>query len=149
MLTENTKVIESIFKEGPRIAGVYCYTLAPEKYEDAPQRKDQHFEGQKPPVPSDYKSPFLGKTVEDVAKWMRKKPESVNFDDHHFVLLDKRAEKDGTVIVCRIGGMLLDEPEDLDYMRKSAFEASAMLQGMNYAHWEEREREPGKPEIEY
>jgi hypothetical protein len=65
-------------------------------------------EGIKPPVPSSYKSPFIGKKAEDVATWLKNNPEEAELDIHFFAVLDKTAEE-GNVIICRQGGTHLKD----------------------------------------
>jgi hypothetical protein len=69
-----------------------------------------------PPIPSSYKSPFVGKKAEDVATWLWNKPEEVELDIHFFAILDKIAEE-GNVIICRQGGSHLEDMSVLEFLR--------------------------------
>jgi hypothetical protein len=89
------------------------------------------------PIDESYNySDFVGEKVEDVAEWLKQKPETVDLDAHHFVILDRRAEKDGAVVVCRIGDAHL-EGDKLDYIRFPAEMASLHLGGMEFGTWED------------
>lgn len=87
----------------------------------------------------------MGKKVEEVAKWLQEKPDDVDLDSHHFAILDRRTEKDGTIVICRIGNKDL-EGDQLDYTRLEANSASLHLDGMEYGTWEELS---ATTEIEY
>lgn len=140
------KILEDAY-DGP---AMYDFWLASKKYEDAPQKKpNEAQDGTKPPVDPSFKSEFAGMKVEDVAEWLKKKPDSVDLDPHHFAVLDRRAEKDGTVVICRIGDERLNG-DQLDYLRFGANEASLHLGGMEYGTWEEfRENGMDTAVIEY
>lgn len=72
-----------------------------------------------------------GEKAEDVADWLKNKPDSVGLDANHFPIVDKRVEKDGTVVICKSGAKSLKGTK-LDYLRFSAAEAALHLGGMEY-----------------
>lgn len=76
-------------------------------------------------------------------------PDTVGLDAHHFVVLDKGAEKDGTMIVCGVGGTLLKNPEDLSYMQMEVAEGGLLLMGLEVWKWEKRKMDAETSELEY
>ena len=127
--------------------------LASEKYENAPQKETRRVhEGTRSPIDESFKSAFIGKTIEDAAEWLKNKPDGVDLEAHHFAILDGCAERDGSVVVCKIGDKDLNGSE-LDYSRYSARGASNFLRGMEYGEWEELKEPAINPkksaEIEY
>lgn len=125
----------------------YFFWLTSEKYADAPKKRLNQGgqDGTIPPIQESFKSGFVGKKVEDVAKWLQEKPDDVDLDSHHFAILDRRTENDGTIVICRIGNKDL-EGDELDYTRLEANLASLHLGGMEYGTWEELS---ATTEIEY
>lgn len=89
-----------------------------------------------PPILDSFRSPFLGWTVQNVADWLRNKPETVDLDPRHLAILDRKA-KDRTIVVCKIGDKAL-EGDRLDYLRRDASDAACFLLGIDYADWEFR-----------
>ena len=71
-----------------------------------------------------------------MADWLKRKPDSVKLDANHFAILDRGAENDGTVVICKIGDKDL-KGSKLDYLRFDASEAALHLGGMEYGTWEE------------
>ena len=79
------------------------WLVATDSYEDAPKKQERkHNLGQEPPIGANWKSPFVRCKVEQVAKWLQDKPEVVDLDNNHFVVLDAKAT-DNSVIICKIG----------------------------------------------
>ena len=76
----------------------HCFGDAPQK----PRDKRNVNLGTEGPVSETFRSPLIGKKVEDVANWLKKKPDTVDLDPRHFVILDKGAAEN-TIIVCRLG----------------------------------------------
>ncbi|KAL8639554.1 MAG: hypothetical protein Q9226_008859, partial [Calogaya cf. arnoldii] len=65
-------------------------------YRAAPWRKPdgtQHTMGTPTPIDPSFSSPFSGKSLDDIARWLRGKPQTVNLDDTFFGVLDKQVEK--------------------------------------------------------
>nr|POE72206.1 hypothetical protein CFP56_12082 [Quercus suber] len=91
-------------------------------YEDAPSKSGRAGERRHraPPIPSSSSSPFVGSVVvEDVAKWLLHKPDTVDLDGHHFGLIDRVSADDRSLVACvrsvtdrstAIGSMLVAIP---------------------------------------
>lgn len=90
--------------DGQGIDSWWWYLVATLDYDAAPQRKpdDTGAPGTPPPIDPSFSSPFVGKSLEDVARWLRGKPQSVDVDGRYFGVLDKQAEKSGKVAICRL-----------------------------------------------
>ena len=87
-------------------------------------------------MPEGFRSPFIGKGMDELANWLINKPDNVDLDPKHFAVLDQRAKgKEKSVVVCRIGGELLDN-EAIDCMRFDASFAVTFLSGHDPGDWE-------------
>jgi hypothetical protein len=75
--------------------------------------KPQPAGGTQPPLPASYSSPWIGKTVEDCAKWLQEMPrfQSTNekkyvvdtgVNDETFLVLNEFSKEEDSVLVCRI-----------------------------------------------
>ncbi|KAF1848206.1 uncharacterized protein K460DRAFT_279040 [Cucurbitaria berberidis CBS 394.84] len=83
--------------------------VATDSYDDLPPPQQTHQpppEATKPPLPADFSSPWVGKTVEDCAKWLQEMPvqegvyaESVNRD--YFTAMNEFSKEEDMVLVCR------------------------------------------------
>jgi hypothetical protein len=104
-------------------------------------------QGTAPPV-SSYKSPFIGKTGRELAKWLQNKPKEADVDIHHFAILDKTAER-GKMVVARQGGPRLEDLEDLEFLRFGTRDATSMVFSIQPLRWEEWKGPSGLVEIEY
>lgn len=147
--TDTCKTIDSVLSEAKKgCQGVRGLWLATD-YDDAP-KKDHNtiHERTEFPIDKGYKSPFAGKKVEDVVEWLKQKPEDVDLNEHFFAILDKTAEG-GEIVVCRIGGKDLKDPDDLDYIRFDVSTGVATMRGGPPAWWEEAKENRGKAEIKY
>ncbi|KAL8900044.1 MAG: hypothetical protein Q9207_005882 [Kuettlingeria erythrocarpa] len=102
----------------------WWWYLATLDYDAAPQRKPDGTATSATPVPIDpsFTSPFIGKGLEDVARWLRGKPQNVDVDPRYFGVLDKQAEKSGKIAICR-----LNDPKVEDKV------ASCVLNDANYS----------------
>lgn len=130
------QTINKILREAGEAPIPFIFWLASKNYEDAPHKQpDQAQQGTEYPIDESFTSEFVGKKVEDAADWMKNKPDNVALDANHFVILDKRAEKDGTVVLCKIGDKDLKGTQ-LDYLRFGAKEGATHLGGMEYGTWE-------------
>jgi len=78
--------------------------LATDDYDDAPKKRtdNQLSEGTKAPVSTDFKSPFIGKALEECAKWLQRAPEERELNREYFTALDEHSKEDDTVLLCRI-----------------------------------------------
>lgn len=83
-----------------------------------------------------------------MAEWLKHKPEDVDLNGHFFAILDKTA-KDGDIVVCRIGGKDLQDPDDLDYIRFDVSTGAATMRGGPPAWWEQAKENRGQAEIKY
>ena len=87
-------------------------------------------------APANFSSPFIGKTVEDAAEWLKNKPDTVDLDPHHFAVLDQGSKgKKKTIVVCKIGDRSLSGDE-LDYLRHDATFAATFVVGIDAGEWE-------------
>jgi hypothetical protein len=109
--------------------------LASDKYSVAPQKEDGKVNlGTESRITAEWTSPWIGYSIEDVAKWLQEKPDSVDLDGNHFAVLSKEAV-DKTVVLCKIGDQLL-KGDSLSFQRISARMASVRLGGMDASEWE-------------
>nr|POE72208.1 hypothetical protein CFP56_12084 [Quercus suber] len=72
-------------------------------YEDAPSKSGRAGERRHraPPIPSSSSSPFVDSVVvEDVAKWLLLKPDTVDLDGHRFGLIDRVSGDDRSLVAC-------------------------------------------------
>ncbi|KAL8702303.1 MAG: hypothetical protein Q9201_004473 [Fulgogasparrea decipioides] len=79
--------------------------LATADYDAAPKRKPdgtRSSDATKAPIDPSFSSPFVRKSLADVAQWLRNKPKSVNVDPRYFGVLDKQAKTAGKVVLCRL-----------------------------------------------
>jgi len=78
--------------------------VATDNYNDAPKHRDDNElpVGSEPPISSDYHSPFIGKTLEECAKWLQGAPDDVALHKTYFTALDEHSKEDDTVMMCRI-----------------------------------------------
>ncbi len=111
--------------------------LATKNYDDAPQKHPDHgVEGTKAPIDDSFTSPFVGESVEDVAAFLKKAPVTVGLERCFFAVLDNRTEKDGSVVMCRIGDTE-GKGDKVECIRVLAKNSSLYLAGMEYGTWEE------------
>ncbi|KAL8686739.1 MAG: hypothetical protein Q9218_006896 [Villophora microphyllina] len=73
------------------------YSAAPKKNPEGPKAQ-----GTATPVDPSFSSPFVGKNLEDVAKWLRGKPPNADVDDRFFGVLDMQTARSGKIAVCRL-----------------------------------------------
>ncbi|EMR71282.1 hypothetical protein UCREL1_1676 [Eutypa lata UCREL1] len=79
--------------------------LATDNYQDAPRRvKNAYPEGTKAPIPANFSSPFVGKTLEDCAKWLQEAPDDVALNREYFTAVDNSSREDDTIQICRVIG---------------------------------------------
>jgi hypothetical protein len=68
-----------------------------------------HEEGTQPPLPEHWSSPWVGKSVEDCARWLQKMPtyegpqyyHHTSVDREYFVAMDEFSMEDDTIMACR------------------------------------------------
>jgi hypothetical protein len=73
--------------------GPYAPTLwlATDSYDDAPQKQYDYGNGTIPPIPEEFKSPWIGRRIDDLVKWLKVKPEDADVNDRHVRKTVKRA----------------------------------------------------------
>ncbi|KAI4210762.1 MAG: hypothetical protein LQ351_006438 [Letrouitia transgressa] len=101
------------------------YSLAPQKKAGSPQS------GTKAPVDRNFKSPFVGRSLDAIAEWVKQKPGKVDLEPKFFGLLDKKAG-DGKIVLCRIG-----EDDKVTCVLDEAETALLELEGMEGGRWEQ------------
>jgi len=113
------------------------FWLATKNYDDAPLRNPDHgAEGTKAPIDESFTSPFVRESVEDVAAFLKKAPDTVDLERCFFAVLDDRTEKDGSVVMCRIGDTE-GKGDQVECMRVSAKHSSLYLASLESGTWEE------------
>ncbi|KAL8656070.1 MAG: hypothetical protein Q9210_000508 [Variospora velana] len=110
----------------------WWWYLATLDYDAAPQRKPDGTGqiGTRPPIDPSFSSPFVGKSLEDVARWLRGKPQSVDVDNRYFGVLDKQAEKSGKVAICRLNDPKVEEEVASCILRKANY-STLFLAGLD------------------
>jgi hypothetical protein len=79
--------------------------VATNSYEDMPKatgERQSQPEATKPPVEGSFTSPWLGKTVEECAKWLQDAPYDVAGQREYFAAMDRFSKEDDTVLACRV-----------------------------------------------
>ena len=101
-------------------------------YRAAPQRKPDSTGQVGTPAPIDpsFSSSFAGKSLEDVAQWLRDKPQSVDVYDRFLGVLDEQAEKPGKIAVYRLNDPKV-EKEVAGCILKKAEESTLYLGGLD------------------
>lgn len=82
--------------------------------------------------------------MEDVANYVKNKPDDADLDIHFFAVLDK-STVNGKVVICRQGGKYLRDMDDLDFLCVDAEEGAAELYAAQPVKWEHA-RASSKPE---
>lgn len=113
------------------------YWLATDNYSDAPV-KDPKITGTgtTPPVPHNFKSAFIGKSLEDIVGWLNQKPPEVDLNSYLFAVLDKGAlGADKTVVICKTGTDDLHDREPIACLRYDSQMSSLFLNGGPPEQW--------------
>ncbi|KAF2128259.1 hypothetical protein P153DRAFT_431952 [Dothidotthia symphoricarpi CBS 119687] len=79
--------------------------VATDSYEDMPKVPGERGplpEATKPPLEDSFKSPWIGKTVEDCAKWLQNAPNNSAVLRDYFTAMDRYSKQDDTVLTCRV-----------------------------------------------
>ena len=139
-LKQTRQIINSILQKAhddPSVNQWWWY-LATTSYATAPQKDDEPISKRwtAAPINPSFQSPFVGKTLQDAAHWLRNKPESVALDPHFFGLLDKQAGQSGKVAMCRIGDGHLKGDEVTCILWK-AETSTLTLVGQDYGDWDD------------
>ena len=65
-----------------------------------------------------------------MARWLREKPRSVDFDPRYFGVLDKQAEKSGKIAICRLKDTKFEEEVALCILREADY-STLFLAGLD------------------
>ncbi|KAF2443356.1 hypothetical protein P171DRAFT_414795 [Karstenula rhodostoma CBS 690.94] len=79
--------------------------VATNSYEDmpaAPGERQPPPEATKPPLENSFKSPWIGKTVEDCAVWLQNAPDNSGVEREYFTAMNRFSREDDTVLTCRV-----------------------------------------------
>ncbi|KAL8991388.1 MAG: hypothetical protein Q9169_007880 [Polycauliona sp. 2 TL-2023] len=135
-LTEHsTETLNFVLQEAhddPSVNDWRWYLPATLDYNAAPQY-DPASAGQigtPTPIDPSFSSPFVGKGLDDVAAWLRGKPESVDVESRYFGVLDKQAAISGKVAICRLNDPKVTKEVAWCILRK-AEESSLFLGGLD------------------
>ncbi|KAL8834669.1 MAG: hypothetical protein Q9176_007354 [Flavoplaca citrina] len=123
--------------DDPSVNNWWWY-LATLDYVTAPRRRPDGTgeSGTKTPIDPSFSSPWVGKGLEDIAQWLKGKPESVVVDDRYFGVLDKEAGKSGKIAICRLNDA--KEEEVASCILRKADVSTLFLAGLDSdLDWEE------------
>jgi hypothetical protein len=59
-------------------------------------------EATKPPLEGSFHSPWIGRTVEDCAKWLQNMPNDRGVQREYFTAMNQFSGEDDTVLTCRV-----------------------------------------------
>ncbi|KAL8922959.1 MAG: hypothetical protein Q9172_003337 [Xanthocarpia lactea] len=131
---QSTQTLNSVLqkaRDGSTVDLWWWYLVATLDYRAAPQRDEERKgPGTQAPIDPSSPSPFVGKSLEDVAQWLRGKPQSVDVDARFFGVLDKQTAKSGKVAVCRLNDPKVEE-ETAWCILKTAEESTLYLGGLD------------------
>lgn len=129
--------------EGSTVEAWYFY-LAVHDYASAPRTLPDGTrpDGTEAPISSTFQSDFIDKSVEDVANWLRNKPEDVRLETKFFAVLDKKATQ-GKVVLCRIADDK-EKPTEPSCVLRGADQSSLTLVGMEAGTWGELVHDVGE-----
>ncbi|KAI4230773.1 MAG: hypothetical protein LQ349_006040 [Xanthoria aureola] len=133
LTSQSIRTLNTVLQEAhddPSVDTWWWY-LATLDYRAAPQRKPDGTGqiGTPTPVDPSFSSPFVGKGLEEVAKWLRGKPQNVDLDSRYFGVLDKQAGKSGKVAICRLNDPKT-EKEPAWCILRDADESTLFLAGL-------------------
>ncbi|KAF2640000.1 hypothetical protein P280DRAFT_25299 [Massarina eburnea CBS 473.64] len=124
--------LSHVLEEAYNGSGEYHFWLA-DVWSNAPRDGE---DATKPPVGEDWRSPFYGKTVEDVVAFMKKLPEDRYVDYHYFAVLGQDFTKRRMVTIYRVG----DEDligDKLEALPCSIAGSTLFLSAIESHYWEE------------
>jgi hypothetical protein len=98
----STSDLDCVLASAHDTLGEYYFWLA-SSWSAAPSRNIYPSLGTKPPIPENWRSPFFGRTVEDVVMFMKDMPEDANVDYHHFAVLGRDFSSRKLLRIYRIG----------------------------------------------
>ncbi len=128
-----SRVLDSTKRAKPQI-----FWLASQDYNDAPKKRPNVVNNGTPtPIADNFKSPWVGKPVEDLLKWLQAKPVEADLNFWHFAILDQGAKaKEPTIVVGRVGNHAL-EGDHIYLLRHEASYAATFLIGSNTNDFDE------------
>lgn len=92
--------------------------------------------GTEPPIPEGWESRFRGKTIQDVADFLKQAPDELCVDWHHFAVLGEDFSKRHVITLCRIGDEEL-KGEELSTLPCTVEKSTLCLSSMEPHTWEE------------
>ena len=126
----------------------------------APYKLNQpHEPASKPPLPANWSSPWIDKSVEDCAHWLQQMPtyhgpeyyHDSSVDRTYFLTMDRYSKEDQTMLVCRVrklkeGGLVVDYyPQAIHQVSMYMWTANVRF-GENAEIYQNRRRRVGKPD---
>lgn len=68
----------------------------------APGERQPPPEATQPPLDDSFKSPWIGKTIEECAQWLQNAPSDSGVQREYFTAMDQFSKEDDTVLTCRV-----------------------------------------------
>lgn len=141
----------------------WSFWVATKSYDDMPappQHDKPDEEGTEPPLPDNWSSPWIGKTIEECAKWLQEMPtydgEQYYLDTsvrrEYFVAMDEFSMEDDTMLVCRVtkkedGGVKVDYfPQAVDEVQMQMWTNEGSMFDNKAEAYQATMRKEGKPD---
>lgn len=107
--------------------------LATDNYDDAPKTRadDRLSEGTRAPV-TGFGFPFVGKSIEQCAEWLKSTPSDVALNRVYFTALTMHSKDDDTVLMCR-----KEEGAESQYFPFKTFDAVVEIATANGIRFDE------------
>jgi hypothetical protein len=107
--------------------------------------------GTEPPIPESYESPWLGKTVEECARWLQAAPDDIASNKKHFAAMNEFSKEDDTVLLCRIntdnGGFKVDYfPITTEHVAMYLHTSSGSRFEEAFGHYQSMAEDEGRPD---
>jgi hypothetical protein len=97
--TKQIQELNRVLQEARDGVGEFEFWLA-DAWPNAPRDGE---DATKPPIAQDWRSPFRGKSIQDVVAFMKKLPEDRYIDYHYFAVLGDDFTNRGVVTIYRVG----------------------------------------------
>ncbi|KAF2826407.1 hypothetical protein CC86DRAFT_370417 [Ophiobolus disseminans] len=104
-----------------------------------------------PPLPKDYTSPWVGKTVEECATWLQKAPIEDAVDTDNFLVMNEFSKDEDIILACRI--VKGEDGMKVEYYPHPTGEVSMQMYTNDGRKWDEkalnyqrRQRAAGRPD---
>ncbi|KAF1843216.1 uncharacterized protein K460DRAFT_341102 [Cucurbitaria berberidis CBS 394.84] len=113
--------------------------VATDSYDDMPKQSGDRQpppEATKPPLADSYKSPWVGKTIEECAKWLQAAPEDTAVLKDYFTAVNEFSKEDDTVLTCRV--RVEDGDLKVDYYPLPTKEIAMMMLTNRGSYFDER-----------